>query len=87
MYFNKLQMASLSIDLASQASMDISGIKGIWSLRQSLSSAFDSYLVQSFMAETRVLAICEEELSEVRESFSLRVVLTIFYFILFAFSW
>ncbi len=48
-----------------QASLDVSGIKGTWSLRPSERSAFDKYLVQSFIGETRILCIDNEELAEV----------------------
>ncbi len=41
------------------------GIKGAWSLRPDESSAFDKHLVQSFVGETRVLSIENEELAEV----------------------
>lgn len=44
----------------------MSGIKGTWSLRPSERSAFDKYLVQSFIGETRILCIENEELAEVR---------------------
>lgn len=37
------------------------GIKGIWSLRRSWMDAYDSHLVLSFVGETRLLAISEED--------------------------
>ena len=37
------------------------GIKGLWSLRDSVDSPYDKYLVQSFIGETRVLEITDEE--------------------------
>ena len=37
----------------------------MWSLKPSDESPFDKYLVQSFIGETRILAIEEEELAEV----------------------
>lgn len=43
------------------------GIKGLWSLRATESSAFDKYLVQSYIGETRVLSIEGEEMGEVRQ--------------------
>lgn len=42
------------------------GIKGLWSLRTSSRSAYDKYLVQAYIGETRVLSIENEEMSEVR---------------------
>jgi DNA damage-binding protein 1 len=41
------------------------GIKGLWSLRSKGDSPFDKYLVQSYIGETRVLAIEGEEMGEV----------------------
>ena len=49
-----------------QASIEMPGIKGLWSLRASGSSLFDQYLVQSYIGETRVLSIDGEEMGEVR---------------------
>jgi Mono-functional DNA-alkylating methyl methanesulfonate N-term len=41
------------------------GIKGIWSLKASSMDAFDTYLVLTFVGETRVLAItADDELDE-----------------------
>ena len=41
------------------------GIKGIWSLKASSMDAFDTYLVLTFVGETRVLAITpDDELDE-----------------------
>jgi hypothetical protein len=37
------------------------GIKGVWSVRSSWMDAFDSHLVLSFVGETRLLAISEED--------------------------
>ena len=44
------------------------GIKGLWSLRSSGDSAFDKFLVQSYIGETRVLSINDEEMGEVSPS-------------------
>jgi hypothetical protein len=53
--------------LPMQASIEMPGIKGLWSLRASGSSLFDKYLVQSYIGETRVLSIDGEEMGEVRD--------------------
>lgn len=37
------------------------GIKGIWSLRASGGDTFDKYLVLSFVGETRILAINDDD--------------------------
>lgn len=39
----------------------MTGVKGIWSLRRSWMDAYDSHLVLSFVGETRLLAISEED--------------------------
>jgi DNA damage-binding protein 1 len=41
------------------------GIKGIWSLRLSEEAAYDKFLVQAYIGETRILSIDNEEMSEV----------------------
>jgi len=45
--------------------MELQGLKGVWSLRQSETEAFDKFIVQSYIGETRMLAIQDEELGEV----------------------
>ena len=52
------------VGLFEQASLEISGLTGVWALREHESAAFDSLLVQSFIAETRVLRIAGSEMSE-----------------------
>lgn len=48
-----------------QASAELQGIKGMWSLRASSSDVFDTFLVVSFISETRILAMnAEDELEE-----------------------
>ena len=59
-----LRVIKAGIGMQTQAALPLNGVKKIWSLRQSLDSEFDKYLVQSFTHETRVLVIEEEELSE-----------------------
>ena len=45
--------------------MELAGIKGLWALRESAMDAFDTFLVLSFVGETRVLAIsADDELDE-----------------------
>ncbi len=59
-----LRIVRSGIGIQEQASLEISGIKGMWSLRPSKDSEFDKYLVQSFISETRILAIEHEEMGE-----------------------
>ena len=48
-----------------QATVELAGIKGMWSLRASYMDAFDTYLVLAFVGETRVLGInSDDELDE-----------------------
>lgn len=61
-----LRVIRSGIGMQEQASLDVPGIKGLWSLRTSEAAAFDKYLVQSFIGETRILAIENEEMGEVR---------------------
>lgn len=45
--------------------MELQGIKGMWSLRSSVDDPFDTFLVVSFISETRILAMnLEDELEE-----------------------
>lgn len=56
------------IGIHEQASLEVPGIKAVWSLRESESAEHDKYLVQSFITETRVLSIEAEELAEIEIS-------------------
>lgn len=62
-----LRVIRSGIGLQEQASLEVAGIKGLWSLRTCEDATFDKYLVQSFVGETRVLAIENEEMGEVRK--------------------
>ena len=45
--------------------MELQGIKGLWSLRPSTDDPHDSFLVVSFISETRILAMnMDDELEE-----------------------
>ena len=60
-----LRIIRSGIGIHEQASLEIPGIKGVWSLRTSEFAEYDKYLVQSFTTETRILAIEGEELGEI----------------------
>ena len=47
------------------------GLKGLWSLRSSEDGVYDKFLIQSFIGETRVLSIDEEEMGEVSRALNL----------------
>ncbi len=44
--------------------MDLPGIKGIWALKSPTDRDHDKFIVLSFVAETRVLSMTDEELEE-----------------------
>lgn len=52
------------IGIHEKANVVIPGIKGMWNLRASFNDDFDKYIVQSFINDTRILAICDDEMEE-----------------------
>ncbi|CAH9076420.1 unnamed protein product [Cuscuta epithymum] len=60
-----LRVVRNGIGINEQASVELQGIKGMWSLRSATDDAYDTFLVVSFISETRVLAMnLEDELEE-----------------------
>lgn len=59
-----LRVVRNGIGINEQAQVGLPGIKGMWSLRPSTATEFDKYIVLSFIGETRVLAMSDEELEE-----------------------
>eukprot|EP00026_Physarum_polycephalum_P001286 Phypoly_transcript_01287.p1 GENE.Phypoly_transcript_01287~~Phypoly_transcript_01287.p1 ORF type:complete len:1113 (+),score=155.47 Phypoly_transcript_01287:258-3341(+) len=59
-----LRIIRNGIGINAEASIDLPGIKGIWSLKPSSSAQYDKYLIVSFVGATRVLAMTGEELEE-----------------------
>ncbi|KAJ8627269.1 hypothetical protein MRB53_020576 [Persea americana] len=60
-----LRIVRNGIGINEQASVELQGIKGMWSLRSSTDDPFDTFLVVSFISETRILAMnSEDELEE-----------------------
>lgn len=60
-----LRIIRNGIGINEQASVELQGIKGMWSLRTSIDDAYDTFLVVSFINETRILAMnIEDELEE-----------------------
>ena len=49
------------IGMIGQATIDLPGIRGLWSLRGSFEDNFDSFLVLTFVGETRLLAINDDD--------------------------
>jgi len=63
-----LRIIRNGIGIIEQATAELSGIKGLWSLRASSTSEYDKFVILSFVAETRILAINGEELEEIEIS-------------------
>ncbi|KAL9270792.1 DNA damage-binding protein 1-like protein [Drosera capensis] len=60
-----LRIVRNGIGINEQASVELEGIKGMWSLRSSTDDVYDTFLVVSFISETRILAMnLEDELEE-----------------------
>ncbi|XP_031130290.1 DNA damage-binding protein 1-like [Ipomoea triloba] len=60
-----LRVVRNGIGINEQASVELQGIKGMWSLRSATDDAYDTFLVVSFISETRILAMnLEDELEE-----------------------
>ena len=50
--------------MVGQSSVELEGIRGMWDLRRSFDDEYDSMLVLSFIAESRVLGMDEDQLGE-----------------------
>ncbi|XP_072969615.1 DNA damage-binding protein 1 [Typha angustifolia] len=60
-----LRVVRNGVGINEQASVELQGIKGLWSLRSSTNDPYDTFLVVSFISETRILAMnIEDELEE-----------------------
>ncbi|KAK9153316.1 hypothetical protein Sjap_000796 [Stephania japonica] len=60
-----LRIVRNGIGINEQASVELHGIKGMWSLRSSTDDPYDTFLVVSFISETRILAMnLDDELEE-----------------------
>ncbi|ESQ55276.1 hypothetical protein EUTSA_v10024273mg [Eutrema salsugineum] len=74
-----LRIVRNGIGINEQASVELQGIKGMWSLKASIDEAFDRFLVVSFINETRILAMnMEDELEETEIEGFLSQVQTLF---------
>ncbi|KAE8688032.1 DNA damage-binding protein 1 [Hibiscus syriacus] len=62
-----LRIVRNGIGINEQASVELQGIKGMWSLRSSTDDPFDTFLVVSFISETRILAMNLEDVLEETE--------------------
>ncbi|KAK4488128.1 hypothetical protein RD792_003870 [Penstemon davidsonii] len=60
-----LRIVRNGIGINEQASVELQGIKGMWSLRSATYDPYDTFLVVNFVGETRILAMnLEDELEE-----------------------
>ncbi len=48
-----LRIVRSGIGINEQATVELQGIRGVWSLRKGWMDAYDTYLVLSFVGETR----------------------------------
>ena len=60
-----LRIVRSGVGVEEEASIELEGIQGLWGVRDSDASTEDKYLVQSFVGETRVLAMDGDELGEI----------------------
>lgn len=63
-----LRLIRNGIGMKEYASVELSGIQNMWSLRRQFDDSQDSYLVQSFVGETRVLGVTKMEDEEAMET-------------------
>lgn len=62
-----LRVIRNGIGINEQASTELPGIKGMWSLRETFASEHDKYLLQSYVSEIRILAIGDDDEMEEKE--------------------
>ncbi|OWZ04928.1 DNA damage-binding protein [Phytophthora megakarya] len=62
-----LRVIRNGIGINEQASAELPGIKGMWSLRETFAAEHDKYLLQSYVSEIRILAIGDEDEMEEKE--------------------
>ncbi|GMI46059.1 hypothetical protein TrCOL_g13602 [Triparma columacea] len=59
-----LRVVRNGVGIVEEAEVEMPGIKGMWNLRKDFESPYDNYLLQSYISETRVLEITEDEMEE-----------------------
>uniref|UniRef100_A0AAV1TCU6 DNA damage-binding protein 1 n=1 Tax=Peronospora matthiolae TaxID=2874970 RepID=A0AAV1TCU6_9STRA len=62
-----LRVIRNGIGISEQATAELPGIKGMWSLRETFAAEYDKYLLQSYVNEIRILAIGDEDEMEEKE--------------------
>lgn len=63
-----LRIIRNGIGITEQATIEVHGIKGLWNLRRFNDDPMDTYLVISFVNETRGLAFATSELEELMDA-------------------
>lgn len=56
-----LRIVRNGIGVIEQAAIELPGIKGVWSLRATYMDVYDTYLILTFVGETRLLGLNQEE--------------------------
>ncbi|CAD7703040.1 unnamed protein product, partial [Ostreobium quekettii] len=56
-----LRIIRSGIGITEQATIELPGIKGLWSLKKTIEDEYDMFLVLTFVNETRILAINDDE--------------------------
>lgn len=62
-----LRVIRNGIGINEQASVELRGIKGMWALRETFGAEHDTYLVQSYVSELRILAIGDNDEMEEKD--------------------
>ena len=60
-----LRIVRSGVGVEEEASIELEGIQGLWGIKETDNAVEDKYLIQSFVGETRVLAMEGEELGEI----------------------
>lgn len=61
-----LRVVRNGVSINEHASVDLRGIRGIWSLTSADDVANDKYVVMSFVGQTRILSLSGEEMEEIQ---------------------
>ena len=56
-----MRIVNSGIGMVGEVSVELEGIRGLWSLRSAFDDEFDKLLVMTFVGETRVLGLDEDE--------------------------
>jgi len=62
-----IRLVRNGIGMTEHAAVELGGIKGMWNVRKSFWDVDDSYLIQSYVGETRILGVVSDDEDEVIE--------------------